>query len=635
MSRQYIPKILIIDDIKENLMALQGNLRGLDAEIFTVTSGHEALIQVKQHDFALIIADIQMPEMNGYETVERIRSERRNKHTPVIFLTAVYFDQASMFKGYQTGAVDYITKPFQREILLSKARIFLDLDRVKQELSESKKQFQDVVQDQTDMICRTDRKLNITFANRAMLMGFAINYDSLMGQNLLGWLNPKDSNELKTSLENLNPNHAVIKQHHTLKLSDSRQMWVSTVARALFDKNYQPVGFQLVMRDISNEVKSRKELIKAREKAEAATKSKSMFLANMSHEIRTPINSILGMIDVLMETEVNEDQMEDLEVIQYSAKKLLGLLNDLLDFSKIEANQIKLEKIYFNLHDELGKIIRLQEIKAKEKDNKLVLNIAENVPERIQGDSLRLGQILINLVNNALKFTEGGTVELKAEVESETEDQVRIRFSVSDTGIGMDKQARDIIFEFFEQGDPSVTREYGGTGLGLAISKSLCEMMGGKINLESEINKGTTFWIEIDFDREKPKKNTNNDRMKVLIVEDNLLNQKVVSATLRKNGYDFDLADNGKIAVEKAAKTPFDIIIMDIQMPVMDGYDATRLIRENEEKQPGDHRAKIIALTANATKEDRKKCMEIGMDEYMTKPFKFKELEQIIRKLTD
>jgi len=631
MDQEYTPKILLVDDIEENLMTLVGNLRNVGAKLISVQSGKEALLMVKQHDFALVILDVQMPDMNGYRTAEKIRQGRRNKHTPIIFLTAVYYDQNSVYKGYQTGAVDYITKPFNREILISKVKVFLDLDMMRNDLIRSKQEFQSIVQDQTDLICRIDKTYQITFANRAFLIAFTKTFENLKEQNIFNWFASGDRDKIQRALDILTPTNSIIKIHHTLEVNTTRQLWVSTIFRALFDTNYNLTGYQLVMRDITTEVQTRDELIEAKKNAEEATQYKSRFLANMSHEIRTPMNSILGMIDVLMETKLDDDQLEDLEVIKYSARKLLDILNDILDFSKIEANQLKIESIHIDLHQELNKIVRLFETKAQGKGNALTLTIGSDVPKQINGDPLRLGQILINLLNNALKFTENGTVELTAKKEKFVDNKVRVSFMVADTGIGMPDEIRRNLFSFFEQGDPSITREYGGSGLGLAISKSLCELMGGKIGFESEEKKGSNFWFTLDFECDQSEIQSEIRPSTILVVEDNLLNQKVVEATLKKNGFNYELASNGKEAVEKVIEKYYELIIMDIQMPVMDGYEATRKIRELEKSEPDREKASIIALTANATKEDKERCINVGMNGYLTKPFKFTDLEKMIR----
>jgi len=636
MTRSYTPKILVVDDIEENLLTLKGNLRGIEAEIITAYSGKEALLQVLRHDFALLIVDVQMPEMNGYETAERIRLGKRNKHVPIIFLTAVYYDQTSVLKGYHAGAVDYLTKPFNREILISKVRIFLDLDHIKNELIESKNQFQLIVQDQTDLICRTDQNLKILFVNRSFLVALAKTFESIKDQNILDYIFEPDREKIEKSISELTPSNAVAKFQHTLMISPVRSLTVSTIIRALYNPVYELSGYQLVMRDVTAELKTREALVEAKEAAEKATRSKSQFLANMSHEIRTPMNSIIGMIDVLYETNIDEDQREDLDVIKFSANKLLDLLNDILDFSKIEANQIKLEKVWFNLNEELNKTRRLFEIKANEKGIALNLNIHPGVPVSVKGDPLRTSQIIINLLNNALKFTNEGNVSLAVEIEKMKQDNIaRIKFTISDTGIGMPENVSNSIFELFNQGDPSITREYGGTGLGLAISKSLSELMGGTISFQTQKNKGTTFWFSLDYEIEKPAMPEYKNKPSVLVVDDNEINRKVACSVLKKNGFNPDEAENGKVALEKVLANRYELIIMDIQMPVMDGFTASQEIRHIERNLPDHQRSRIIALTANATREDQEKSKKSGMDGFLTKPLKYPELEVIMKRWFD
>lgn len=634
--REYFPKILIIDDIKENLTTLEMNMRILNVEIISVQSGKEALIQVKQHDFAVMIVDIQMPEMNGFQTTERIRQGRRNRHTPIIFLTAVFHDQNSIYQGYRSGAVDYISKPFNREILLSKVRVFLDIDRIKGELSESKQQFQSIIQDQTDLICRTDKDLNISFANRAFLVAFAKTFESLKDKNMLNWVDENDLQRIRSAINVLTPTNALVKINHQINASKSRQINVSSIIRALFDSDFELVGYQIVMRDITAEVKSKEYLVEAQNKADLAAKSRSQFLANMSHEIRTPMNSIIGLLDLIFESELDSEQQETLEIIRHSANNLLNLLNDIIDLSKIDANQIKFISEWFKLNGQLDKTIKLLEIKANENNNILKLELDDQIPKEIKGDHFRLGQVLINLLNNALKFTQDGVVELKVKKEAEEKNKVKINFTVSDTGKGISEKDLENIFKIYEQGDPEITRKYGGSGLGLAISNSLCEKMGGKINVNSKIGEGTNFWFTLPFEIKTPEQKPPEDKnIHILVVEDNLLNQRVVGTTLQRNGFTFEVAQNGEVAYEKFVSGNFNLIIMDIQMPVMDGYESTKLIRAYEQDHPERKKTKIVALTANATNEDKNKCHEVGMDDYMTKPFRFKELTEIINRMAE
>jgi PAS domain S-box-containing protein len=633
--RDYTPKILLIDDRKENLTTLEINLRILKADIISVQSGAEALVQVKQHNFALMIIDIQMPGMNGFEVVEKIRSGRRNRHTPIIFLTAVYHDQNSVYQGYQSGAVDYITKPFNREILLSKTRVFLDLDRVKQELSDSRQMFQSIVQDQTDLICRTNRDLDIVFANRALLVSFAQTFERLNGKHFVDWIDADDLQNFRDAINILTPTNALVKLNHQLNLSTSRQIIVTSIIRALFDTNFELMGYQLVMRDMTNEVNSSRHLAEARQQVRDASLARSQFVANMSHEIRTPMNSIIGLLEVLTENPLTDEQAEILDIVQHSAANLMNLLNDIIDLSKIDSGNVHFQSEWFKLEDEMNRTIKLLEHKAHKNTNELRLVFDHGIPDKIKGDPLRIGQILINLINNAIKFTNDGKIELRLDLVFKDHDRAKIKFTITDTGMGIEEEALRNIFRIYDQGNPEISRQFGGSGLGLAISNALCKKMGSEIHVKSTPDVGTTFWFELNFDLTDNLGRKNRSNIRILIAEDNALNQKVVGTTLRRNGFAFELAENGKEALDKFKKDNFNVVLMDIQMPVMDGYEATQEIRAFEKANPSRKKSRIIALTANATNDDRKKCNEIGMDDYMTKPFRFNDLKDIIYKISE
>jgi two-component system, sensor histidine kinase len=353
----------------------------------------------------------------------------------------------------------------------------------------------------------------------------------------------------------------------------------------------------------------------------------------MSHETRNPLNSIMGMIDLMMETNLDEEQTENLNIMRYSANKLHKLLNDILDLSRIEANKVSIEKAFFNLHEEIKKLIQSHQVQARQNNNRLLLSISPDVPVTIKSDALRLGQIISNLLINALKFTKNGEVRLSVEKENASKNIARLRFIISDNGIGIPPKSNLNLLEEYEQGDSTITRTYGGSGLGLSISTRLCALMGGKLEFNSIPEKETNFWFSLPVEYVNDANKQNSKRIKVLIVEDNLLNQQVVGAILKKQGFDFDVAINGRLAIEKIKKEHYDVILMDIQMPVMDGYDATRQIRQMEKENGAEKKSLIIALTANATSADRKKCLDLGMDDYLVKPFNYTQLQPILKEI--
>jgi PAS domain S-box-containing protein len=370
-----------------------------------------------------------------------------------------------------------------------------------------------------------------------------------------------------------------------------------------------------------------KELIIAKEKAENAVEVKSKFLANMSHDIRTPMNGILGMTHLALSTDLDQRQKNYLEKIEKSAKGLLEIINDILDLSKIEAGKLSIEKNDFNLMVSIEQVIHTVEVEAKKRGLSIAVEIDDRVEEHYYGDSLRLSQILTNLLGNAVKFTNEGEVILHIE----TPKPNRVRFEVRDTGIGLSQEQQNNIFKSFSQADNSTTRQYGGTGLGLAISKELVEMMNGEIWCESELGVGSRFIFEIELEEgEEVEFQESNKRLiedlktelktlegkHILLVEDNSINQEIVLGFLEGSGIKIECANNGAQAIEKYQSNPngYDLILMDMQMPVMDGISATKEIRKSNTQLP------IIALTANAMKEDIIKTQEAGMNEHLQKP---------------
>ncbi|MDO0825344.1 PAS domain S-box protein [Desulfosporosinus nitroreducens] len=424
-----------------------------------------------------------------------------------------------------------------------------------------------------------------------------------------------------------------------------------------------------VERSIINE-----ELEKSKKAAETASILKGQFLANMSHEIRTPMNGIIGFIELLFRTDLTREQWGFLGQIKSASDALLLLINDILDYSKIEADKLELENILFDIHSLVEGSVNLFVPRSNDKGIRINLFIASDVPKVLYGDPGRLRQVLNNLIGNGLKFTEEGEVNVELILVEDNAQNVKIQFQISDTGIGIDKEVLPRLFTIFSQADASTTRKYGGTGLGLAISHRIINLMNGKINVDSVLGKGSTFYIELDLKRYNPRDILNLDNMQmirrelletafsrsgsqarsfedcldekytnkdmtnksaskeqynVLLVEDTLANQKLATVMLRQLGYNDDLAENGQKAVEMCNIKKYNIILMDCQMPLMDGYEASSIIKKNEGLN---RETVIIAMTAHAMEGDRDKCINSGMDDYFSKPISMNKLDKMLKK---
>jgi PAS domain S-box-containing protein len=414
-------------------------------------------------------------------------------------------------------------------------------------------------------------------------------------------------------------------------------VWTLLTVSLLRDERGEPIHFISQIEDITGRKQTLAELVEAKEAAEAGARAKSEFLANMSHEIRTPMNGVLGMADLVLDTELTEEQREYVSLIRQSGENLLTIINDILDFSKIEAGKLELESEPFALGSVIEAILKTLSPRAAAKGLRVSHSLQPDVPPQVRGDSVRLGQVLSNLLANAIKFTHQGGVEVGVSALPPPAGELLLRFSVRDTGIGIPDEQQQHIFEAFAQADSSTTRKYGGTGLGLAISVRLVTLMGGRLWLESALGEGSTFHFTVRFlsvdgtaAPTTPPRATPPQMLplRILLAEDERTNRLVVVRLLQKRGHSVACVENGREAVAAVERERFDVVLMDVQMPEMSGFDAAMAIREREAKRGG--RLPIIALTACAMQGDRDRCFAAGMNAYVTKPIRIPELMEAL-----
>jgi PAS domain S-box-containing protein len=460
-------------------------------------------------------------------------------------------------------------------------------------------------------------------------------YDSFMKS-----LFPEDRKILEQSMESAIVSQLAFSCEFRLNPNAGRFTWLRTEGQPIFDALGKVQKIVGTIQDVTERTLSDIELTQATIRADAATRAKADFLANMSHEIRTPMNGVIGMCNLLLTSINDPKQKEQLKIIQNCGNSLLDLINDILDFSKLEAGKIELENEPFHIHEVAQEIVQLMNARASEKGILLSYVPAPSVPAWFLGDATRFRQILTNLVSNAIKFTERGSVTIRSSLVKLEEGQHEIQLSVTDTGVGIPDTVKSKLFNSFSQADASTTRKFGGTGLGLAISKGLCEKMGGKIWLESTVGKGTTFFFTMTLSETHAREvvpgilslgidptMASKLPLRILVAEDNRVNQLVAVGLLEKLGYRPDVAANGHEVLSNLKQKWYDVIFMDFHMPEMDGLEATKKICE---KYPEEKRPFIVALTASAMKEDVERCFAAGMKDFVSKPVQIKELVRVL-----
>lgn len=657
--------ILIVDDREEGLTALEAVLGGGALNIVKAHSGREALSLLDAHDFAVILLDVQMPEMDGFETAARIKQNDRHRLIPIIFVTAINKDDAYVYKGYEYGAVDYVFKPFDAHILKSKVSVFVELHKKSRLLEkqaeviqeserrerylrlaalevEALKRYRNLADSIPHAVWRAKADGTMDYFNHVWTETTGLTSEQSSG---LGWqsvFNPRGLRELLRTWMKAMESGLPFQLECQIKSAGGewRWHWIHGVPERRTGGDI--IAWLGTCTDIQDRKETEDRLIEARKEADAASHAKTQFLANMSHEIRTPLNAILGFAELLAHDELKGESRESLVTIQRNGRQLLNIIDEILDISKVEANRLDLEMVDVDLRTIITDVYALLSVQAKEKNLSLTADCKTAIPKRLRTDPTRLRQILINIVGNAIKFTTAGGVHIDMSWEK-TEDAFDgvLRFRVSDTGVGIDPVHAGRLFQPFMQADSSTTRRFGGTGLGLALSKKLANALGGDVRLEStKEGEGSTFVIEIraphvegiehwkDFHdavvaegaaaheaAEKTKAAGGHlSGMNILVVDDASDNRKLISRFLIAAGAHVDCAVDGFDGMNHALQKNYDVVLMDIQMPQLDGYSATTRLRAGGYQKP------IIALTAHALKEERESSLKAGCNDHLTKP---------------
>lgn len=492
-----------------------------------------------------------------------------------------------------------------------------------------------------DMLIVLNTDFTIQSTNQSVTQLLYFDPSETQGKHLKDFLSEGSAALADKIMADLEANGHIANIELDLKTKQQKAIPASCSFSMLYNNQKRVSGILIIAKDITPQKKAEEELRRAKDQAEAANRAKSRFLASMSHEIRTPLNGILGITEILLSDPLTDQQRDYLKMVLSSGQTLTKLLNDILDLNKIETGKLTLENIPFNFEELMTSNIHPYKYIASQKGLGFNYRFDKNIPKVLVGDPTRINQVLVNLISNAIKFTEKGAVDVEFSLESISEDQIILGGSVTDSGIGIPIEKQEIIFKSFAQSDNSMTRRYGGSGLGLAITKYLVELMGGVITVKSPpdevLNRGTTFFFNLKLkhatqeeckvveSKNRVENLTLDKSVRILVVDDNELNLLVAERMIKNFGAQVKVAENGQRAIDMAKSEDFDMILMDVQMPVLDGYKATRELRKSNYKKP------ILALSAGVFKDDIQKCFESGMNGHIQKPFSKKEIYQRIK----
>jgi PAS domain S-box-containing protein len=638
-------KILLVEDDLVDQIAFKRMVKReqLNYNFQVAGSLAEAKSLLTANTYDLVITDYQLGDGNAVALFDLLKS------TPFIFATGGG-DEEIAVKALKAGAFDYLIKDQKRNYLkVLPLTIQNAIQRSK--MNERLRLLESVIVNANDavVIASAIKEIpEIMFVNRAFIEMSGYSEEDVARERFGIFVGEETDRAEVLRISQAFQNFEPVKSEVIFYRKNGTPYWVGLSIVPLKDKNGNTTHFVSIQRDITERKKTEEALIEAREVAEHARLAESQFLANMSHEIRTPMNAVIGMTHLLMDSTPSATQLEYIKALKFSADSLMGIISDILDLSKIEAGKLDFEQKQFNLYELLDSLQKAFEFKLKGKNLEVVLDLEESVTNDVIGDPTRLNQILTNLLGNAGKFTLSGEIGVRLKVKEASTEKYLLHFEIYDTGIGIEKDKLDLVFENFKQANSQIHRQFGGTGLGLPIVKNLVELQGGEIKVESVIGKGTSFLFTLSFKNSGVKSQASSydeDVMgnqlaadsevlkvaKVLIAEDNFMNQKLISEIMRKWAVDYEIVNDGMEAIERLNERQYDIILMDVNMPRLNGYDAAQQIRSNTNNP--NQNIPIIALTAAALQSERDKVYTSGMNEFVSKPFVPANLKKIMIEL--